>query len=174
MVLDTSWSQKVIIWVHFLPFWGCLATFGYFPKIPNDKTEWLMLWALFPASGIKSRFCFRRNYSSNFGQKNRDLFCTSAFQVVLVKNLPASAGDVRDSVQSLGQEDHLKEAWQPQALAWRIPRTEEPGRLQSLGLQRVERNWSDLHTPCYFSRPKIIVFLVLLLLLRETWWDMQC
>ena len=31
-------------------------------------------------------------------------------------------------------------------LAWRIPRTEEPGRLQSTGSQRVEYNWSDLET----------------------------
>ena len=29
-------------------------------------------------------------------------------------------------------------------LAWRIPWTEEPGRLQSMGLQRVRRDWSDL------------------------------
>ena len=29
-------------------------------------------------------------------------------------------------------------------LAWRIPWTEEPGRLQSTGLQRVGHNWSDL------------------------------
>ena len=32
-------------------------------------------------------------------------------------------------------------------LAWRIPWTEEPGRLQSIGSQRVGHNWSDLaHT----------------------------
>ena len=29
-------------------------------------------------------------------------------------------------------------------LGWRIPWTEEPGRLQSIGLQRVGHNWSDL------------------------------
>ena len=29
-------------------------------------------------------------------------------------------------------------------LAWRIPRTEEPGRLQSMGSQRVRHDWSDL------------------------------
>ena len=42
-------------------------------------------------------------------RKIETYFVTSAFQVVLVQNLPASAGDIRDSVQSLGQEDHLKE-----------------------------------------------------------------
>ena len=29
-------------------------------------------------------------------------------------------------------------------LAWKIPRTEEPGRLQSMGSHRVRHNWSDL------------------------------
>ena len=39
-------------------------------------------------------------------------------------------------VQSLGQEDPLEEmATHPSTLAWRIPWTEEPGRLQSMGSQ---------------------------------------
>ena len=42
-------------------------------------------------------------------------------------------------VQSLGWEDALEEemATHSNILAWRIPWTEEPGRLQSIGLQRV-------------------------------------
>ena len=42
-------------------------------------------------------------------------------------------------VQSLGQEDPLEEEMATYSciLAWRILRTEEPGRLQSVGLQRV-------------------------------------
>ena len=42
-------------------------------------------------------------------------------------------------VESLGQEDPLEEgmATHSSILAWRIPWTEEPGRLQSIGLQRV-------------------------------------
>ena len=41
-------------------------------------------------------------------------------------------------VQSLGQEDPLEEkkATHSSILAWRIPWTEEPGRLQSMGSQR--------------------------------------
>ena len=64
-----------------------------------------------PVSSIrdKSRFCLRRNYGSNFGQKNRDLFCYFSFPGGSSKELPASAGDIRDLVRSLGQEDHLKE-----------------------------------------------------------------
>ena len=42
-------------------------------------------------------------------------------------------------VQSLGQENPLEEerATHSSILAWRIPRTEEPGGLLSMGLQRV-------------------------------------
>ena len=42
-------------------------------------------------------------------------------------------------VQSLGGEDPVEKemATHSRILAWRIPRTEEPGRLQSMGLQRV-------------------------------------
>ena len=53
-----------------------------------------------------------------------------------VKNPPAVQGA---RVQSLGQEDPLEKemATQTSILAWRSPWTEEPGRLQSMGLQRV-------------------------------------
>ena len=55
----------------------------------------------------------------------------------MVKNPPANAGDVRDRVQSLGQEDPLEKemATHSSILAWRIPWAEEPGGLQSMGSQ---------------------------------------
>ena len=42
-------------------------------------------------------------------------------------------------VQSLGQEDPLEKemATDSSTFAWKIPRMEEPGRLRSMGLQRV-------------------------------------
>ena len=45
-------------------------------------------------------------------------------------------------VRSLGREDALKEdmATHSSILAWRIPWTEESGRLQSIGLQKVGHN----------------------------------
>ena len=57
----------------------------------------------------------------------------------MIKNLPANAGDTGDVCQSLGWEDPLEEsmATHSSILAWRIPRTEEPGRLQSRGSQRI-------------------------------------
>jgi len=57
----------------------------------------------------------------------------------MVKNLPAMQ-DTR--IRSLGQEDTLEKgmAIHSSILAWRIPETEEPGRLQSVGLQKVRHD----------------------------------
>ena len=59
--------------------------------------------------------------------------------VLVVKNLPASAGDVRDrgSVPGSGRSFGGSHDNHSSILAWRIPQTEEPGGLQSIGLQRV-------------------------------------
>ena len=58
------------------------------------------------------------------------------------RNPLANAGDVRDTVQSLGQEDPLEKGMATHSgiLAWRIPWTEESGRLQSTGSHRVRHN----------------------------------
>ena len=60
---------------------------------------------------------------------------------LVVKNLPANTGDLRDNVRSLGREDPLRKemATHSSILAWRIPRVEEPGGLQSIGSQTQTR-----------------------------------
>ena len=60
-------------------------------------------------------------------------------QASLVKNPPAVQEIQEMWVQSLGWEDHLEEgmANHSSILAWRIPWTEKPSGLQSMGLQRV-------------------------------------
>ena len=57
----------------------------------------------------------------------------------LVKNLPEMQ---KTWVQSLGGEDPLEKEMvtHSSSLAWEIPRIEEPGRLQSMGSQRVRHN----------------------------------
>ena len=57
----------------------------------------------------------------------------------MVKNLPARQGT---QVGSLGWEDPLEKemATHTSILAWRIPWTEKPGGLQSMGSQRVGHN----------------------------------
>ena len=61
---------------------------------------------------------------------------------------PGNSGDKESAamwetqVQSLGQEDPLEKemATHSSILVWKIPWTEEPGRLQSTGLQRVQHD----------------------------------
>ena len=56
-------------------------------------------------------------------------------------------------VRSLGQEDALEEEMVTHSsiLAWRIPWTEEPGRLQSMGSERVGHDCSELARTQDFS-----------------------
>ena len=73
--------------------------------------------------------------------------CAVSQVVPVVKNLPANAGDIRRCGFSpwVG-EDPLEEGMTTHSsiLAWRILWTEEHGRLQSMGLQRVRHARSDL------------------------------
>ena len=61
---------------------------------------------------------------------------------LVVKNLPANTGDLRDMGSIPGSEDPLKEgmATHSSILAWRIPWTEESGGLQSMGSHRVRHD----------------------------------
>ena len=70
-----------------------------------------------------------------------------------VKNLPVMQ---ETQVLSLGQEDPLEKemATHSSILAWRIPWTEEPGGLQSVGSQKVGQDWATntqyvTHSPLF-------------------------
>ena len=62
------------------------------------------------------------------------------------KDPPASAGDIRDadSIPGLGRSLGRRTCNPLHIPAWRTLWTEETGRLQSIGWQRVRHNWSDL------------------------------
>ena len=62
-------------------------------------------------------------------------------------------------VQSLGREDPLEKEMVTHSsiLAWRIPWTEKPGRLQSMGLQRVRHDWATSPSPSWRLQPAITV-----------------
>ena len=80
----------------------------------------------------------------------RDFHFLSLSQVMLVvKNLPANAGDIRDAGSIPGPRRYPGEGYgNPfQYSCLEILWTEEPGRLQSIGSHRVGHDWSDLaHT----------------------------
>ena len=82
--------------------------------------------------------CGDELFSSNKDQAG----CSWALLVAqMVKNLPAMQ---QIQVQSLGWEDPLEKGMTNHSsiLAWRISWTEEPGGLQSMGLQRVGQDWA--------------------------------
>ena len=59
-----------------------------------------------------------------------------------VKNPPAVQETQEIRAQSLGRDDLLEEEMETHSsiLAWKIPWTEEPGKLQSMGSQRVKHD----------------------------------
>ena len=79
------------------------------------------------------------HYSLSFVAQFSGLWASLGAQ--LVKNRPAI---LETWVLSLGWEDPLEKglATHSSILSWRIPWTEEPGRLQSMGLQKVGRDWT--------------------------------
>ena len=84
----------------------------------------------------------------------RHLIGEASLVTQMVKNLPAMQ-EIR--VQSLGGTDSLEKgmATHSSILAWKIPWTKEPGRLQSLGLQRVRHNWVTHTFWCLFSNSSL-------------------
>ena len=82
----------------------------------------------------------------------------SSLLAQMVNNLPAMQ---QTQVRSLGWEGPLEKGMDTHSsiLAWRIPMSEEPGGLQSIGLQAVGHDWSNLthththtHTQAYENR----------------------
>ena len=83
----------------------------------------------------------RKSRASNYKEEFNEVTHTVGFPGGSVeKNLLAMQ---ETWVRSLGWEDSLEEemATHSNILAWEIPWTEEPGRLQSMGSQRVGHEW---------------------------------
>ena len=81
-----------------------------------------------------------------------------------VKNLPAMQKTQKTEVRSLGWDDPLDEEmaslhtnkFHSSILIWKIPWTEEPGGLQSMGSQRIRHNWAtnqNFFSPYIYALP---------------------
>ena len=68
---------------------------------------------------------------------------------LVVKTVPAHTRDP-SSIPVLGLEKGT--ATHSSILAWRIPWTEEPGRIQSMGSQRVGHDGTDVHMQLFLQR----------------------
>ena len=99
----------------------------------NKQSDNIQPWYTpFPIlSAFKDSFSFLKFYAE---------LLHSSLVAHMVKHLPTMQ---ETWVQSLGWKDPLekKMATHSSTLAWKIPWTEEPGRLQSMGSQRVRHDW---------------------------------
>ena len=77
---------------------------------------------------------------------------------LMVKNPPANAKDIKRFDPWVGTIPWRRK-WQstPVFLAWKSPWTEELGRLQSTGSQRVEQEWETLHPFTQFLQGQRLV-----------------
>ena len=125
----SAWMQDYWTWDRFLY------------QLTDCPVFWL--WRESPIESISSSLTFLVDihmfFFKNLFLKLKYLYYGNSLVVQSVKNLPA----VQETwVQSLGQEDPLEKevAIRSSILAWEIPGTEEPGRLQSMGLRWVGHN----------------------------------
>ena len=126
--------QTWMLWPFILIFLGKNCEFK-----ANSNCNFPLLYFFLPESWCAytpSRlFCPCNSPGKNTGVGNHSRVAQ------MLKNLPTMQ---EAPVRSLGQEDPLEKgmATHSSILAWRIPRTEEPSGLQSMGSQRVGHNWA--------------------------------
>ena len=139
MVADCNCIKFRNAWVY----WHKGIIYFNWSNIPSWKKcfEWWAGYNLLEGSRILPKSgpgiaSVRRVRMDDEERKNPSLFPSCS----AVKNLPARQ---ETRTQSLGQEDPLEEvmATHSSILAWKIPWTEEPGGLQSVGPHRVRHDW---------------------------------
>ena len=128
--------------------WQVTCGYRIFPS-PLQILQTLSSQPLLLHSGLATTdlFCsYKLAFSKmSFRWNNHTVYM--AYQVVLVvKNLPANAGDVRDVslIFGLGRSTGEGHGYPFQYSCLENPWTEDSGGLQSIGSQRVEHDWSDL------------------------------
>ena len=117
-------------------------------RIPKPDSEEYNVGRFLEHRTKRTKLCFLKSFH----------YCAPFLGISLVaqtvKHLPAMQ---ETWVRSLGQEDPLekKMATHSSILAWKIPWTEEPGRLESMGSQRVGHDWAtSLHFTSLFPMLK--------------------
>ena len=166
-VAPALWSTGSIAVVH---RFSCSEACGIFPD--QGLNVYVLHWQVdsLPLSPQGKLLLFKKYYFSPHWSSYKTHCQTAdisflissnfrASQVVLVvKNPPASAGRWKRQFWSLGWEGLLDQgmATHSSIYAWRIPWTEEPSGLRSIGSQRVQHDWSDLthtHTHTHTQSP---------------------
>ena len=100
-----------------------------FPSPVHESETWK--WSRSVVSDSATPWTAAHQAPPSTGFSRQEYWSGVPLPSLIVKNLPVNAGDMEMQVWSLGQENPLEEgmATHPSTLAWRIPWTEEPGRL---------------------------------------------
>ena len=106
------------------------------------------VWLLLPCKAIKLSFSVSPKTLS-LGFDSASVYRGASQVVLMVKDLPANARAM-GSIPGLGRSP--VGVMETNILVRKIPWTEEPGGVQSIGSQRVEHNWSDLAGTCTVYR----------------------
>ena len=106
--------------------WGAVSWLG-----PYSSCFWCMIYLLRHSCSL---------IFPSLAQQN-----ISGFDLLVAQKVKNLFAMWETQVQFLGREDPLEKgmATHSSILAWRTPRTEEPGGLQSMGLQRVGHDWTN-------------------------------
>ena len=149
MLGSTRWRHQ--------PIWRLVRACFLVHRLPSSETEtdretWLVSHVTFHIFHI---FCFKDDK-----QGSEKLWVSPNLTIdVRPADLKPALSVMQETwVCSLGQEDPLEEkmATHFSILAWKIPRTEEPGGLQSMGSQRVGHDRSDHIHPSFLASSGIV------------------
>ena len=110
----------------------------------SSTLAWKIPWMEEPGKSMGSQRV-RHDWGTSLSFPTKLSWCKSstfAKVMLMVKNPPANSGGIRD----VGSVPELEEgmATHSSIFAWRIPWTEEPGGLWSIGSQRARQDWSEL------------------------------
>ena len=134
-------NMSFVCW--FIECWDTEMCFGYFPWnfFPFSFPEWLVLLLQSTALSLSqipnsASYCVFLGFPGGTSGKEPTCQCRD------IRDLGSVPGSGRSPEEGLATRSSI--------LSWRIPWTEEPGGLQSMGSQRVRHNWSTLPLT-YFS-----------------------
>ena len=111
---------------------------------------WILEWVAVPLSRGSSPPRDRTQVSCIAGR---------FFTIWATNEAQANTGDIRDAGSIPGSGRPPKEgiATHSSIPAWRIPWTEETGKLQSTGLQSVTQDWSDIARNCHITKSATVI-----------------